>query len=78
MQQAKKLSTLQRGERGIVHQIELSGSMRRRLQDIGLIQGTTITCLQKSPLGEPIAYLIRGAVIALRQEDSCYVEVTIP
>ncbi len=39
-----------------------TGAMRRRLQDI--------ECLQKSPAGDPIAYYIRGAVIALRSVDS--------
>ena len=43
------------------------GSMRRRLQDMGLIEGTSVLCLQRSPSGDPIAYLIRGAVIALRR-----------
>lgn len=51
------------------------GSMRRRLQDIGLIEGTPVLCLQRSPSGDPIAYLIRGAVIALREEDSSKVLV---
>ncbi|MDR3239594.1 MAG: ferrous iron transport protein A [Clostridiales bacterium] len=46
------------------------GSVRGRLQDIGLIEGTVVECLQKSPAGDPIAYLIRGAVIALRSEES--------
>lgn len=40
------------------------------MQDIGLIEGTPVECLQKSPSGDPVAYLIRGAVIALRREDS--------
>ena len=47
-----------------------TGSMRRRLQDIGLVEGTRVECLQKSPSGDPVAYLIRGAVIALRSEDA--------
>ena len=47
-----------------------TGAMRRRLQDIGLIEGPDIECLQKSPAGDPIAYYIRGTVIALRSEDS--------
>ena len=34
------------------------------------VQGTTIEALQKSPSGDPVAYFIRGAVIALRQEDA--------
>lgn len=48
----------------------INGPMRRRLQDIGLIDGTEVVCLRKSPSGDPVAYLIRGAVIALRSEDS--------
>lgn len=61
----------------IVHVKELltSGSMRRRLQDIGLIEGTKVECLQKSPSGDPTAYLIRGAVIALRSETSCEIVI---
>ena len=48
----------------------LEGGMRRRMRDIGLIEGTQIRCLNRSPSGDPTAYLIRGAVIALRREDS--------
>ncbi|MSS62440.1 ferrous iron transport protein B [Velocimicrobium porci] len=64
------LSALNVGEQAIVTTLLTSGTMRRRLQDIGLIEGTCIECLLKSPCGNPSAYLIRGAVIALRSEDS--------
>lgn len=69
------LNTLQVGERGRVTQLSSEGSIRRRLQDIGLIEGTLVTCLQKSPLGDPVAYEIRSAVIALRGEDAAQVLV---
>ena len=52
-------------------------TMRRRLQDIGLIEGTQVKCVLKSPGGDPIAYQIRGAVIALRNEDSANIMVSI-
>ncbi|MDR1558925.1 MAG: ferrous iron transport protein A [Clostridiales bacterium] len=58
------------GERAIVRELLTIGSTRRRLQDIGLIVGTEVECLYKSPPGDPTAYLIRGAVIALRIEDA--------
>ena len=45
------------------------GSIRRRLLDIGLVEDTEVECLGQSPLGDPCAYLIRGAVIAIRSED---------
>ena len=58
------------GERAVVKKLLTIGSIRRRLQDIGLIEGTEVECLYKSPPGDPVAYLIRGAVIALRFEEA--------
>lgn len=46
------------------------GEDRRRLLDLGLIQGTKIEILGKSPFGDPTAYSIRGAIIALRCDDA--------
>ena len=72
--------TLYRGPEGKtakVHSLQSTGSMRRRLQDIGLIEGTDVRCLQRSPAGDPVAYLIRGAVIALRSEDSSQILVSL-
>lgn len=63
------LSSLAEGNRGRVKKLLSVGEMRRRLQDIGLIEGTPALCLMKSPSGGMTAYLIRGAVIALREED---------
>ncbi|HBT65204.1 MAG TPA: ferrous iron transport protein A, partial [Ruminococcaceae bacterium] len=70
------LSDLKNGQIAKVRKLLTTGSMRRRLQDIGLIEGTEVECVQKSPSGDPIAYLIRGAVIALRSEDSSKVLVS--
>ena len=69
------LSKIREGESAVVRELTSTGSMRRRLLDIGLVEGTNIECLQKSPAGDPVAYLIRGAVIALRAEDSAAVLV---
>lgn len=71
----KRLSQLDQGEQALVMDISSSDSMRRRLQDLGLIKATEVTCLQKSPLGDPVAFLIRGAVIALRCEDADCVQI---
>ena len=72
-----RLSELEEGQTGRVRDILATGSMRRRLQDLGIIQGTGIECLLKSPCGDPIAYFIRGAAIALRAEDSNDILVSI-
>lgn len=70
MHKTCSLSELEQGTCGTVIDVNPASTMYRRLQDIGLIKGTKVTCVQKSPLGDPTAYLIRGAVIALRSEDS--------
>ena len=70
-----KLSELKQGHQALVVDIDSNDSMRRRLQDHGLIKGTKVTCVKKSPLGDPVAFMIRGAVIALRCEDSSCVKI---
>lgn len=69
------LTNLQEGQTAQVVTLLSEGSMRRRLQDIGFIEGTRIECVQKSPAGDPVAYRVRGALIALRTEDSANVLV---
>jgi len=63
------LNDINPGERAVVRRLLTSGSMRRRLLDIGLIENTEVECIGRSPGGDPSAYLIRGAVIAIRSED---------
>ncbi|MBR3870099.1 MAG: ferrous iron transport protein A [Clostridia bacterium] len=63
------LSDINVGEKVTVCELKASDSMRRRLLDIGLVENTPVECVGRSPLGDPSAFLIRGAVIALRSED---------
>ena len=64
------LSDIKPGEIAVVKSLRVHGSMRRRLLDIGLVGGTEVECVGVSPMGDPAAYLIRGAVIAIRSVDS--------
>jgi len=45
--------------------------------DLGLICGTRVEALQKSPSGDTVAYKIRGAVIALRSEEASQIIVEL-
>lgn len=63
------LDGLTPGERGFVIELHHENSMRRRLMDIGLIEGTEVACVGESPAGDPKAYQVRGAVMALRCAD---------
>jgi len=54
----------------IIKSIHVQGAMLRRLLDMGIISGTRITAIFTAPAKNPIAYLVRGTVVALRKEDS--------
>ncbi|NMM51687.1 FeoA family protein [Paenibacillus aquistagni] len=53
-----------------ITRIEVQGVMRRRLLDLGFVPGNRIEVLQKSPLGDPIAFRVNNTTIALRSEES--------
>ena len=63
------LDRLRPGETARLLRLERGCNMRRRLLDIGLTPGVAVECLGISPGGDPRAFLIRGAVLALRRED---------
>lgn len=65
-----KLSALKVGEAGEVACIETDDGMKRRLWDLGFTQGTKVQCIQKSPMGDPVAYEVRGTIIAVRNQDA--------
>ena len=61
----------------VIINLNCSGDLRRRLLDLGLVCGTNIKAIFKSPLGNPIAYEIRGTTIALRKEDSRFINCNL-
>lgn len=62
---------------GLVDTLNCKGSIRRRLLDLGIVQGTKIVPVIKSPSGDPTAFLIRGSLIALRKEDANLILVNV-
>ena len=60
-----------------LNRLNVSGNMRRRILDLGIIQGTNIKPVLRSPLGDPTAYEVRGSIIAIREEDSKLISIEI-
>ncbi len=73
----KPLSSLQRGQKGRVLGISpaLRGAERRRMMDLGILPGAIIENQMRSPSGNPTAYIIRGASIALRDSQAQHIKV---
>ena len=55
---------------GKIISIDVSPNIKRRLLDLGIIPNTSITPVFKSTGGDPIAYEIRGTVLAIRNQDA--------
>ena len=53
------------------------GPARRRLLDLGVVPGTVIHARMRSAAGDPVAYDIRGALVALRREQAAHIRVEI-
>jgi len=75
MQQTKRLCDLLPGECSHVRELHVEGALRRRLLDIGLVKNACVRCVGRSPCRDPSAYLIGGAVIAIRKRDAAQVLV---
>ncbi|MCY9513345.1 FeoA family protein [Paenibacillus apiarius] len=64
------LSNAKSGTHIRLKRIEVQGVLRRRLLDLGFVPGNVVEVLQKSPLGDPIAFRVNNTTIALRKEES--------
>jgi DtxR family Mn-dependent transcriptional regulator len=73
------LHALRPGERARVVRISprCRGAERRRLLDLGVVPGTEIAAEIVSPTGDPTAYRVRGALIALRRSQAEMIRVEI-
>jgi DtxR family Mn-dependent transcriptional regulator len=71
------LSAVEPGESATVLGIApgCQGPQRRRLLDLGLVPGTVVTAELRGALRDPVAYRVRGALIALRREQADWIRV---
>ena len=66
----ENLNQLPLNKSGKINKIECGEGIKRRLLDMGLVKGTEITPILISPSGDPRAFLVRGTIIAIREEDA--------
>jgi ferrous iron transport protein A len=69
------LNLLQTGRSATITKIHSKNAERRRMFDLGILPGTQIENVMPSPLGDPIAYRVRNAVVALRTEQAELIEI---
>ncbi|MCD6511043.1 MAG: ferrous iron transport protein A [Thaumarchaeota archaeon] len=73
----KRLDELEPGDGGVVVNLVGSGPLLRRLVDMGLVIGTRVKVLRRSPLGDPVEFEVRGYNLSLRKEEARHVFVKV-
>lgn len=64
------LAQLALGQRATVAHVGGAGGFRRRLLELGLVSGTEIERTGQAPLGDPLSFRVRGAVLCLHKAQA--------
>jgi len=72
------LADLPRGARGVIAHVAGQGAFRRRLLELGLLPGTVVERAGQAPLGDPLSFRVRGAIISLRRADAARIALQDP
>ena len=75
MEKERTLDRLPVGQRATVTAVTAPEEQGLRLLELGIVPGGTVTVLQESPWGDPVAYGVCGGVMALRRADARYIVV---
>jgi Fe2+ transport system protein FeoA len=73
----KFLNELKPGEKGKIVRVTGTGSLHRRLLDMGLVSGTEIEVERVAPWGDPMEVRIKGYHLTLRREEVASVQVEV-
>ena len=70
MNGTRTLSELPLGETAAIASLTAPQPERERLLSLGFVPGSPVRSVLESPWGDPVAYEVCGAVIALRRCDA--------
>ena len=71
------LRKMKKGQTGKVTAVKVAGELGRRIREMGLVPGTTITIQGRAPLYDPVALRIMGGILTLRNNEADYIEVEL-
>lgn len=71
----KHLSDLQNNETAVVSKVKGYGAFRKRITEMGFVQGTTVKTIKKAPLQDPVEYELMGYRVSLRKSEAAMIEI---
>ncbi len=77
MAEAISLRSLSVGDSGTIASVDAPGELNRRIRDMGLTPGSTVTVVGRAPLQDPVALRLSGVTIMLRNKEADYITVAM-
>ncbi len=71
----KTLRDVEVGGKAVVVKLHGEGAVKRRIMDMGLTKGTSVSVIKVAPLGDPVQIHVRGYELSVRKADAEMVEV---
>ena len=71
----RTLKQVKCGETVTVQKLQGEGPVKRRIMDMGITKGVTVSVRKVAPLGDPIELTVRGYELSIRKEDAAAIEV---
>ncbi|MBF0376395.1 MAG: ferrous iron transport protein A [Desulfamplus sp.] len=64
-------------QKGIISSVNANGEMGRRIRDMGLVPGASISIQGRAPLYDPVAIRIMGFTLTLRNNEADHIMVDL-
>lgn len=71
----KTLRDVHSGDTVQVTKLNGTGTVKRRIMDMGITKGCSVYVRKVAPLGDPVEVTVRGYELTLRKEDAQMIEV---
>jgi len=72
-----KLSELKIGQKARILSIKTTGPLKKRLMDMGILEGEPIIVEKVAPLGDPIDIVVKNYHLSLRKSEAEKIEVEV-
>ncbi len=70
-----RLDELGRGQSGRIVRVDGRAAVRHRLLELGVVRGEIITFERAAPLGDPLAFVVKGYHLSLRKREAATIIV---
>ena len=71
------LRSMKENQSGTILSVSATGELGRRMRDMGLVPGTTVTVVGRAPLKDPVALRLRDFTLTLRNNEADLITVSV-